>query len=82
MPGEGEGREIARGQATQGQACRSGASSSSSQPSLDFVGKMKTFHTSIDIPGTTAMVPSGPQRFRAALAHVMAASTDAHCWTP
>ena len=26
--------------------------------SLDFVGSMKTFHTSVDIPGCTAMVRS------------------------
>ena len=26
--------------------------------SLDFVGSMKTFHTSVDIPGCTAMVCS------------------------
>ena len=56
MPGEGEGHKTAGGEGVPGLACKSGAASSGSQPSLDFVGKMKTFHTSIDIPGTTAMV--------------------------
>ena len=49
MPWQGEGHEAAGGEAIPGLGCRSGAASSSSQPSLDFVGKMKTFHTSIDI---------------------------------
>ena len=64
MLGEGKGHNTAGGEAIPRLACRSGAASSSSQPSLDFVGKMKTFHTSITIPGTTAMVdilPSTPQ---------------------
>lgn len=32
------------------------ATSRSNHPSLEFVGRMKTFHTCIDIPGCTAMV--------------------------
>ena len=60
MLGEGKGHNTAGGEAIPRLACRSGAGSSSSQPCLDFVGKMKTFHTSIDIPGTTAMVHIRP----------------------
>ncbi len=56
MPGQGKGDETAKGEAIPVLACKSGASITGTQPSLDFVGKMKTFHTSIDIPGTTAMV--------------------------
>ncbi len=73
MPGAGKGHETAGREGIP----RLAASSRSSQPSLDFVGKMKTFHTSIDIPGTTAMVPPSPLRF-AAPAHVISTSFRAH----
>lgn len=56
MPGPGKGDETTKGEAIPVLACKSGASITGTQPSLDFVGKMRTFHTSIDIPGTTAMV--------------------------
>ena len=57
MPAQGTGHQTPRAEAIPLLACKAETSrSSSSPPSLDFVGRMKTFHTSIDIPGCTSMV--------------------------
>ena len=57
MPAQGRGHQTPRAEAVPLLACKTESSrSSSSHPSLDFVGRMKTFHTSIDIPGCTSMV--------------------------
>ena len=57
MPAKGRGHQTPRAEAIPLLACKTEPSrTGSSHPSLDFVGRMKTFHTSIDIPGCTSMV--------------------------